>query len=143
VRWVAVCLLLVVLVAGCGGGGSKRISEDHATQVGIDVGNQSVTFTFDVAPDSVKQGYAAGESLAECGSGRPVRPDGRAFYVVHFSPAQTQGVPYRILTRPGPVREAAKICDFEADVGWVIGLDTRLPADVSRHGSTVTVTFGG
>jgi hypothetical protein len=140
VRRLAVVLSIAVVAGGCGG--AKRISADHATLVGIDVGNQSVSFRFDAAPDAVRGAYAPPAALAECGSGRAVRPQGRVFYVVHFTPAQTQGVPYRILTRPGPIREATKLCDFEADVAWVIGLDTRLPAAVSTHGATVTLTFG-
>jgi hypothetical protein len=35
-----------------------------------------------------------------------------------------------------------RLADFEADLGWAIGLARRLPVDVSRHGSTVTVRFG-
>jgi hypothetical protein len=41
------------------------------------------------------------------------------------------------------VREAAKIGDFEAELGWAIGLDRRRPYDVTRDGDRVTVTFGG
>jgi hypothetical protein len=40
------------------------------------------------------------------------------------------------------VLEVAKTCDFEADVGWAVGLSRRLPFDVSRDGSTVTISFG-
>lgn len=139
-RRLAVLVPLAVALAACGGG-MKRIAADHATLLGVDVRARSVSFTFDVAPATVRTRYVPRSSLAECGSGRAVRPLGRAFLVVHFSPAQTQGVPYRVLTRPGPVLEAAKTCDFEADVAWAIGLDARHRAGVSRHGSTVTLTF--
>jgi hypothetical protein len=135
-------LVAVLLLAGCGGG-NKPISADHATLTGVDVRSASVAFAFDVAPDKVTGRYASRSTLAECGSGAPVRPAGTAFYVVHFTPAQSQGVPKRIVMPSGPVLEAAKVCDFEADVGWVIGVDSRRPADVSNDGSTVTVTFGG
>lgn len=141
-RRLAVLVPLAVALAACGGGGGvNRIAADHATLLGVDVRARSVSFTFDVVPATVRTGYVPRSSLAECGSGRAVRPLGRAFLVVHFSPAQTQGVPYRILTRPGPVLEATKTCDFEADVAWAIGLDARRPAGVSRRGSTVTLTF--
>jgi hypothetical protein len=137
----AAVLFAVALLAGCGGS-TTRISPDHATLTDVDVHSSSVVFTFDVAPDRVTSRYADRSTLAECGSGRPVRPAGRAFFVVHFLPAQSQGVPKRIVMPSGPIREAAKVCDFEADVGWVIALDTRLPADVSSDGAAVRVTFG-
>jgi hypothetical protein len=130
-----------VALAGCGDS-VKRVSPDRATLIDVDVHNTSVVFGFDVAPDRVTSGYVGRSALAECGSGFPVRPAGRAFFVVHFLPAQSLSVPKRIVMASGPVREAAKVCDFEADVGWVIGVDTRLPADVSSEGATVTVRFG-
>jgi hypothetical protein len=37
---------------------------------------------------------------------------------------------------------AAKSCDFEADLGWAIGLERRLPFHVSQDGAEVTVSFG-
>jgi hypothetical protein len=137
----AVVLLAVLALAACGG--TKRISPDHATMTDIDVHNTEVVFTFDVAPDTVEGRFAARSTLAECGSGRPIRPPGRAFYVVHFRPAQSQGVPRQVVMPSGPVLEADKVCDFEADVAWAVALDTKLPAHVSSHGATVTVTFGG
>ena len=140
-RRIAV-LLLVLAAAGCGGG-SKRISPDHATLTGVSVRPASVDFAFDVRPDKVTTAYAARADLAECGSGAPVRPNGAAFAVVHFSPAQSQGVPKRIVMPSGTVLDVWKVCDFEADVGWAIGLSQRSPIHVSRSGATVTVTFGG
>ena len=109
----------------------------------IDVHNREVVFTFDVAPDTMQGSFAARSALAECGSGRPIRPPGSAFFVVHFRPAQSQGVPRRVVMPSGPVLQADKVCDFEADVAWAVALDTKLPAHVSSHGATVTVTFGG
>jgi hypothetical protein len=131
-------LLGVLLLAGCGG--SKA---DHATLVDVDAHRSSVTFRFDVAPDRVTSRYADGSMLAECGSGLPIRPAGRAFVVVHFLPAQSADLPERLVMPSGPLLEAAKVCDFEADVGWALGLERKLPFDVSRDGATVTVTFGG
>ena len=89
----------------------------------------------------------------ECGSGAPVPLKGSAYAVVHFRPAQTASIaddgkltltytgPRRLPGR-GPVLEVAKLCDFEADVGWAIGVARRLPMDVSTDGGTVTITFG-
>ena len=42
----------------------------------------------------------------------------------------------------GPFRNAVKICDFESDVAWAIGLTRRVPYLVERAGRTVTITFG-
>jgi hypothetical protein len=137
----AVVLLVVLLVAGCGGGG-KRISADHATLTAVTVHESSVDFAFDVRPDQVKPAYAARASLAECGSGAPVRPSGSAFLVVHFQPAQSQGVPKRIVMPSGQVLDVWKVCDFEADVAWAIGVSQKKSWDVSNQGSTVTITFG-
>jgi hypothetical protein len=140
----AAVLLVVALLAGCGGSSStKRISPDHATLVDVDIHNSSAAFAFDVAPDRIRSNWADRSMLAECGSGRRIRPPGSAFYVIHFWPAQSQGIPKRIVMPSGPILRADKVCDFEADVAWVLSLDTKLPADVSRDGSTVTVTFGG
>lgn len=133
-------LLLVLVAAGCGGASPKP---EHATLTDVGVTSDNVRFAFDVRPDTVTTGYAARSSLAECGSGAPVRPNGSAFAVVHFSPAQTQGVPKRIVMPSGVVLDVWKVCDFEADVGWAIGLSRRSPIHVSRDGSTVTVSFAG
>jgi hypothetical protein len=141
-RRATVLLVLGLAVAGCGGG-SKRIAADHATLTDLTVLPSAVAFHFDVQPDRVTSAYAARASLAECGSGASVRPQGAAFAVVHFSPAQTQGVPKRIVMPSGTVLDVWKVCDFEADVGWAIGAAHRAPIHVSRDGSTVTVTFGG
>ena len=132
-------LLAVAVLAGCGGSAKP----DHATLTNVSVLRESVAFDFDVQPDTVTTAYAPRRSLAECGSGAPVRPNGSAVAVVHCRPAQTENVPKRIIMPSGHVLDVWKVCDFEADVGWAIGLAGRAPIDVSRDGSTVTVTFGG
>jgi len=136
----AVVLVAVLLLAACGG--TKRISPDHATLTGVRVHSSSVDFTFDSAPSAVKHAYAARDMLAECGSGAPVRPNGSAFLVVHFQPAQSQDVPKRIVMPSGIVLDVWKVCDFEADVAWAIGVSHRVPVHVSTSDRTVTVTFG-
>jgi hypothetical protein len=135
----AAVLLAALFVAGCGS--TKK--PDHATLTDVKVGDRSVEFTFDSRPQTVRHAYAPRRSLAECGSGAPVRPTGSSFLVVHFLPAQSRvGVPKRIVMPSGIVRDVAKVCDFEADVGWAIGISRRLPVHVSTGGRTVTVTFG-
>jgi hypothetical protein len=109
----------------------------------IAVGAHSLTFTFDRRPQRVSARFVTRAKLHDCASDHVVRLRGTAFVVVHFTPAQSarRMGPYR--RSGGPVTGAAKLCDFEADVGWAIGLTQRLPVHVSRAGSTVTVTFGG
>jgi hypothetical protein len=40
------------------------------------------------------------------------------------------------------VLETARMCDFEADLGWAIGVAHRIPLHLEHKGSTVTVSFG-
>jgi hypothetical protein len=136
-------LLAVLVAAGCGGSSSpSTISADHATLTQVHVRGNEVEFDFDGVPAEIST-VVPTQALAECGSGAPVRVRGAAVVVVHFRPAQTQGLPKRIAGGSGPVLELAKVCDFEADVGWAIGLRTKRAASVSQDGSVVTVTFGG
>jgi hypothetical protein len=142
-KWVAAVVLLAA-VAGCGGGG-KSGSPALLTDVR--------TFEFRGEPKDVQARYAARSELMECGSGAPVPLKGSAYAVVHFRPAQSASIADngkvtltytgpRRLQGTGPVLEVAKLCDFEADVGWAIGVERRLPIDVSKDGGTVTITFG-
>jgi hypothetical protein len=135
--------LLLVALAAAGCGGSSAPKPDHATLTAVDVQRDAVTFSFDTEPAQIAARYEPKASLAECGSGFPVRPAGSAFLVVHFRPAQTREVPKRIVMPSGPLREVSKVCDFEADVAWALGVDGRLPFHVSRDGARVTVTFDG
>jgi hypothetical protein len=136
-----VCVLLGVLaLAGCGGTSTPK--PEHATLTEVSVQATSVDFTFDSAPQAVRHAYASRGTLAECGSGAPVRPHGTAFLVVHFQPAQTQGVPKRIVMPSGVVLDVWKVCDFEADVAWAIGLSRRVAVAVSRHDRHVILSFG-
>ena len=147
----AAALLLLAAVAGCGGG--KKSGPAVALLTDVRTNGDSVAFEFRGKPQDVKARYVAKRDLAECGSGAPVPLKGSAFAVVHFTPAQTASIADdgkvtltytgpRRLSGTGPVLEVAKLCDFEADVGWAIGVQRRLPLDVSTDGGTVTITFG-
>ena len=138
-RRAVVLLLVLPVVAGCG----SSAKPDHATLTDVTVEARSVEFSFDTEPQRIRHAYVARGSLAECGSGAPVRPNGDAFLVVHFLPAQSAGVPKRIVMPSGVVLDVWKVCDFEADVAWAIGVSQRLPVHVSTGDRTVTVTFGG
>ena len=107
----------------------------------IHVAAHSVTFTFRTRPASVRPAYAT-QPLAECGSGRRVSVRG-VHFVIHFLPGRTalSFAKSRRLPGTGVVRELAKVCDFESDLAWAIGLDRRRPYDVVRQGARVTVVF--
>jgi hypothetical protein len=104
----------------------------------IVIASHSVTFTFSAKPATVQAAYRSAK-LAECGSGRPVAVRG-VHFVIRFRPAQSR-ITYRRLPGAGVVRAAAKVCDFESDLGWAFGLDRRRPFHVTRSGRRVTVTF--
>jgi hypothetical protein len=104
----------------------------------IHVAAHAVTFTFRSKPATVRAAYVS-KPLAECGSGRPVALRGVQF-VVHFLPAQSRTV-VRRLPGAGAIRELAKVCDFESDLGWGVGLDRRRPYVIMRKGARVTVVF--
>jgi hypothetical protein len=149
-KWVAAVVLLAA-VAGCGGGGKS--GSQPALLTDVRTKGDAVTFQFRGEPKDVQARYAARSELMECGSGAPVPLKGSAYAVVHFRPAQSASIADngkvtltytgpRRLQGTGPVLEVAKLCDFEADVGWAIGVERRLPIDVSKDGGTVTITFG-
>jgi hypothetical protein len=154
-RRVTLAVALVALLAGCGGGGGGTKKPEEPTTAyltDVKVEADSITFDFKTAPLTVKANYQPRSRLAECGSGEPVRVKGTAFVAIHFTPAASAEIkgekvvptytgPNR-LSGPGPVLEAAKMCDFEADLGWAVGIAKRLPMNVSKDGSSVTVSFG-
>jgi hypothetical protein len=133
-------LLAAVAAAGCGGSAPKP---DHATLTDVRVRPRSVEFTFDDAPQQVRVRWSPRRTVAECGSGLPVRPAGTAVLLVSFQPAQTHEVPRRIVMPSGPLLEVDKVCDFEAEVGWALGVEGTPDYHVSREGAKVTVSFGG
>jgi hypothetical protein len=151
-RRLAAGLLIVLAVAGCGGSTKHDAVPENAYLTGVHVTASSVRFEFKSKPQAVAASWQPKSRVAECGSGMPVALRGRAFAVVHFRPAasaELQGEkvvltykgPKR-LRGPGPVLDAARMCDFEADLGWAIGVERRIPLHVERDGSTVTISFG-
>jgi hypothetical protein len=139
VRRLVVVLAIGLGAAGCGGSGAKQITVPKtAILTDVRARADSISFDFRSPPFRVTANYHRG-SPAQCGSGARVRLPGTAALVVHFTPATTSGVERRIRVGRGPVLELAKFCDFEADVGWAIGLDRRHPFRVSRHGATVSI----
>ena len=150
-RRLAAGLPLAVALAGCGGAQPESTPE-NAYLTGVHVSSSSVSFVFTSAPAQVRAGYEPRSRLSECGSGRHVPLRGGAFVVVNFQPSASakingeQVVPTytgpKRLSGPGPVLETAKTCDFEADLGWAVGVERRLPLSVSEDGDTVTLRFG-
>jgi hypothetical protein len=150
-RRFAPALLVVALLAGCGG--SKPAAPDGpALLIGVRVDAKSVSFDFKSAPQQVRAAYQPRSRIVESGSGRPVPLRGTAYVVVHFIPGATADLDGQTVKRtytgprriagPGPVLETAKTSDFEADLAWAIGLERRLPLRVAQDGATVTVSFG-
>ena len=143
---------LAALSAGCGGAKHEASVPTNAYLTGVHVAASAVRFEFRSRPQEVAAAWKPAAQLSECGSGLPVRLRGHAFVVVHFRPAASAELKgeqviltykgAKRLTGPGPVLEVAKTCDFEADLGWGIGVQKRLPLHVARDGSTVTVSFG-
>jgi hypothetical protein len=151
-RTLALAALLAALLAGCGGGSKSSGPPETAYLTGVKVEGSAVTYEFKSAPGEVKAAYQPRSRLAECGSGQPVKVKGTAYAVVHFVPAASAEIkgekviptytgPKR-LSGPGPVLETAKMCDFEADLAWALGIAKKLPLHVSQDGSSVTVSFG-
>jgi hypothetical protein len=150
-RRLAVTLAAVALLAGCGS--SKQTSSEPTTALltAVQVDRTKVTFEFKSAPQDVRTSYVARSQLAESGSGKPVPLKGTAYLMIHFTPAATAEATASTVTfsytgprrikGPGPVLEVAKTSDFEADLGWAIGLERRLRSHVSQDDSSVTVSF--
>src|SRR6185437_8151102 len=126
--------------AGCGGGPNETTVPKTAILTDVRARADSISFDFRSAPFKVTANYHRG-SPAQCGSGAPMRLQGSAALVIHFTPAMTSGVERRIRVGGGPVLELAKFCDFETDVGWAIGLDKRRPFRILRQGATVSLDF--
>jgi hypothetical protein len=150
-RRLAVTLAVLALLAGCGGSTKTSSEPTTALLTTVRVDGTKVTFEFKSAPQHVTASYVPRSQLAESGSGKPVPLKGTAYLMIHFTPAATAEATASTVTfsytgprrieGPGPVLEVAKTSDFEADLGWAIGLERRRPSHVSQHDSSVTVSF--
>lgn len=98
--------------------------------------DSSIVFTMrgTVTP-TINVSYASGPVM-QCGSGEPVEVDGEAILLVRLFPVDahvfdgenaSSTIADRNRTLPGPLlRQMTMICDFEAQVEWVIGLSRRV-----------------
>jgi len=150
-RRLAVTLAVLALLAGCGGSTKTSSEPTAALLTDVRVDRTKVTFEFTSAPQHVRASYVPRSQLAESGSGKPVPLKGTAYLMIHFTPAATAEATASTVTFSytgarriqghGPVLEVAKTSDFEADLGWAIGLERRLRSHVSQDDSSVTVSF--
>jgi len=120
-----------------GAGGVATLDTVRVAQHG---GFERVVFEFrEELPGYVVE-YAS-ERPAHCGSGEPAEVAGSAHLVVRMTPARAheffgERAASTIAARDLPVEQPALrqlllTCDFEADVSWVLALDSRRPYRVS------------
>ncbi len=133
---------------------SSAAAPPVALLTGVRAQPAKVTFTFRSAPSQIRAGYVTKAQLREDGSGLEVVVKGKAFVVVHFTPASggdLSGGTFKLVYRGpkrlrpaarGPVQEVVRTGDFEAVLSWAIGLDKRRPFHVARAGANVIVTVG-
>jgi hypothetical protein len=147
-RSLALCA--VVLAACAATSAAAAPVPRTAVLTGVNLANNRAVFFFRTAPTTIKAGYVPRSQVVESGSGLPVKVAGSAFLVIRFSPAS--GAAYstlyklpsrlKLATTAGPVREAARISDFEGDLAWVIGVDRKRAYHVTRRGANVFVAVG-
>ena len=147
-------LLLAAAVALAFVAASSAAAPPVALLTGVRAQPAKVTFTFRSAPSGISYGYVKKAQLREDGSGRAVAVKGKAFVIVHFTPASgadLSGSAFKLVYRGpkrlkpaahGPVQEVVRTGDFESILSWAIGLDKRRPVHVVRSGAKVTVTVG-
>ena len=109
------------------------LSDVKATTVG-DV--DRVTFTFEGPLPGYRVGYVD-RPVTQDGSGEDITVDGEAVLQVHFEPAsgfdltgegqQVYKGPERLDLATSMVKDVVRQGDFEANLAWVIGLDTKTP----------------
>ena len=101
-------------------------------------GYDRIVFAFD---GSGQPGYAVGytEAVQECGSGRPVEVEGDALLHIRVHPARAHtdagqlSIASTSLAPDLPVlRVAERTCDFEGEIGWVLGLAEQQPFRVQQ-----------
>jgi hypothetical protein len=149
---LAVVLAALAVVAGCGGGGKPEATPTVALLTRVHIAGARVVFGFRSAPTAVATRFSKPSAVAESGSGRHVPVRGATVLIVSFTPSATAEIQgekvVRTYTGPkrvsgeGAVTEAVKVGDFESQLDWAIGLDSRRPVRVERDGAQVAVVFG-
>ena len=147
-------LLLAAAVAFACGAATSVAAPPVALLTAVRAQPAKVTFSFRNAPSGISYGYVTKAQLREDASGRPVAVKGKAFVVVHFTPASgadLSGSSVKVVYRgpkrlkpakQGPVQEVVRTGDFESILSWAVGLDRRRPVHVVRFGANVVVTVG-
>ena len=116
------------------------LSDVTATTVG-DV--DRVTFTFDGPLPGYRVGYVD-RPVTQDGSGEEITVDGESVLQVHFEPASGFDIdagkpvytgPERLDLATKTVLDVVRAGDFEANLAWVIGLDTKAPFRVRTESS--------
>jgi len=120
-------------------GVARPVLRHVETATGASPGYDRVVFEF--TGDSVP-GYRVEyttKPVQRCGSGDPVTVAGTGRLIVRFEPAQAHDehgslAPAERHRTPGlpAVRELTLICDFEGQVGWVLGIATPAAYRVSE-----------
>jgi hypothetical protein len=112
-----------------------------------------VVFSFRTAPRQVTAAYVPKSQVVESGSGRRVTVAGAKALVLRFTPASgadLSGNSLRITYKgprrlkpatAGSVREVVRVSDFEAELGWAIGLDRKHAYRVTRDGPNIVIAF--
>lgn len=107
-------------------------------------GHDRVVFRFESGLPGYRISYVR-PPFHEDGSGRPIRVAGRAFVFVRLEPASGYDLANNRATYLGPrripgaahgmsaVREVVRTGDFEAVLGWVVGLGKRAGFRVLRE----------
>jgi hypothetical protein len=117
------------------------LSDVKATTVG-DV--DRVTCTFEGPLPGYRVGYVD-RPVTQDGSGEEITVDGEAVLQVHFEPAsgfdltgegrQVYKGPERLDLATSTVKDVVRQGDFEANLAWVIGLDSKTPFRVRTESS--------
>ena len=144
---------LAVLVAGVAVSAATAAPPKTALLTHVKAEPGRVVFSFRTAPHQVTAAYVPKAQVVESGSGRRVTVAGTKVLVLRFTPASgadLSGSTFRMVykgprrlkpARPGSVREVVRVSDFEAELGWAIGLDRKHTYRVARAGPNVVVTF--
>ncbi len=145
-------LAIAILAAGVAASAATAAPPKTALLTHVKAEPARVVFSFRTAPRQVTAAYVPKSHVVESGSGRRVTVAGNKVLVLRFTPASgadlsgnTLRITYKGPRRlkpatAGSVREVVRVSDFEAELGWAIGLDRRHAYRVTRAGPNVVVT---